>query len=241
MSANCPHCSQALGSGFVTQADLEERVKSAGKAAKDEAARLAGELAIAKVKAEGYDQALAGRTAAEQELGKTKTQFDRLSTLAASGIVQPAKVRGLSRAYEDYAAEAGDKAVDFKAWLAGPARTDEFLAPHFTGGATGAQHGAASGDAGQGKGALDQGAGAGKDAAQGSGGSQGQDAGKSAGKDMPRANSGAADPPAGQGVQTPAQLAAYFQSAEFKALPPKEREAKISELEKAVATKRPAV
>jgi hypothetical protein len=238
MSANCPHCSQALGSGFVTQADLEERVKSAGKAAKDEAARLAGELAIAKVKAEGYDQALAGRTAAEQELGKTRTQFDRLSTLAASGIVQPAKVRGLSRAYEDYAAEAGDKALPFAGWLAGPARTDEFLAPHFAGQGAGAQPG---GDAGQGKGAQDQGASAGKDAAQGKGGDQGQDAGKSAGKDMPRANSGAADPPAGQGIQTPAQIAAYFQSADFKALPPKDREAKIAELEKAVASKRPAV
>jgi hypothetical protein len=235
MSANCPHCSQALGSGFVTQADLEERVKSAGKAAKDEAARLAGELAIAKVKAEGYDQALAGRTAAEQELGKTKTQLERVGALASIGITQPSKVRGLSRGYEDYAAEAGDKAVPFAQWLAGPARQDEFYAPHFTGATQ------STGDAGQGKGAQDQGASAGKDAAQGKGGDQGQDAGKSAGKDMPRANSGAADPPAGQGIQTPAQIAAYFQSADFKALPPKDREAKIAELEKAVATKRPAV
>lgn len=142
MSATCPHCTKELGSGYLTQEQLTERLKgpakardeavaAAAKAADDLATMQAQAQAQIKIANEKVDAASAASTKALADMARAQSERDRFQALAADGITKPAKVRGISAAYDLYQSEAKDKAKPFAEWLASEARADEFLAPHF--------------------------------------------------------------------------------------------------------------
>lgn len=141
MSASCPHCAKELGSGFVTQDQLvaeKKGVSAARDAANEAAAKAIADLesvksstaAQLKVANEQVSAASAASSKALADMARATAERDRFSALANDGIVKPAKVRGISAAYDAYAAENKDH-KPFAEWLATDARADEFLAPHF--------------------------------------------------------------------------------------------------------------
>jgi hypothetical protein len=229
MSAACPHCTKDLGSGFVTQEQLEERIKTAGKNAREDAAAARIELDSFKAKAAAHDGLAADKTRLEAENAKLKKGNERTSALLGKGITLPATIRGLSRAYEDYVAEGGT--AEFGAWLDADARQDPFLAPHFV---TAAPPAAVAPAATPAAGAAPAPAPAAPPAAAAAPPAPAPVA-------LPASNVGAATPPTGQqGAMTAPQLAAYYQSPEYKNLDSAGKRAKMAELEVASQHRRPA-
>jgi hypothetical protein len=123
----CPHCAKDLGSGF-----LDEETHRARLAAKDERVKaLDADLKAARVKADAHDALSAelakektARTAAEQRAG-------RQVELARAGITTEATAKRFDAVYEIYRAETGEGALEYAAWLSGPAREDALLSPLF--------------------------------------------------------------------------------------------------------------
>lgn len=142
MAVDCPHCKAALPPEYLTQDDIKNRIASVAKA-RDEAlaaaAKAADDLGAVKATADAQvkianekaEAASAATTKSLADAQKAIAERDRFQALAADGIVKPAKVKGFSLAYDAYVAEAGTAAKPFAEWLAGDARSDEFLAQHF--------------------------------------------------------------------------------------------------------------
>jgi hypothetical protein len=149
MSATCPHCKAELGSGFVTQDHLEERIRTAGKNARDDADGARKERDAMKAKADAHD----GLAKANGELTAQLTRATRSVTLAARGITNPKAIRGFERAYEDHVGEEGAKAEAFESWLDGSAGEDPLLAPLLS---TSAAAGTGTGGSGAASGPKDQ-------------------------------------------------------------------------------------
>lgn len=199
--ADCPHCKAVLPSEYLTQDDIKNRISTVAKA-RDEAlaAAAASDNAAAKAKADAdaaradaakaTGEATAAKAGAAAEIakaiadtGKANARASRIEALAPIGIIQPAKVKGLSSAYDGYVAESADAAVPFDAWLRDIAPKDEFLAPHF---------------AAPGKPAEPPPAAAAPAAPP------------PAGKPLPAGNVGVGNPPLDAGKLTPAQVSAKF-------------------------------
>lgn len=233
MSATCPHCTKELGSGYLTQDQLTERLKgpaksrddalaAAAKAADDLAAMQATTAAQLKIANEKVDASSAAATKALADAQKAAAERDRFQSLAADGITKPAKVKGFSLAYDAYAAEAGDKAKPFADWLAADARSDEFLAQHFV---KPAEVAPPATDAAAPPPAAPPAAEAAKP--------------PPAAKALPPANAGAGSPPSGTGKLTQAQATeAYSRGVDeiiAKKLPKADRDREIAALKQTTA------
>lgn len=133
----CPHCSEQIDklSGFVSQDELRSRLAAKGEAmdlVKAERDQLRAELKQVRTEAEGYSAIVAERDAAVSELQSFKTRQERTAALGEAGL-DTGLLETLELLHRAHVATAGDEdeAHDFGAWLAGPARENPLLTPHF--------------------------------------------------------------------------------------------------------------
>lgn len=140
--ADCPHCKQDLGSGFLDQATHVARLNAKEQRSKE----LEAELKTTRAKADAHDQLAA-------ELAKEKARADaaeqrgiRSVALARAGITDDKAAKRVEAIYALHQAEEGEAALAFDAWLQGPAREDVILSPVF---AAPAQASAAAGKGAQ--------------------------------------------------------------------------------------------
>lgn len=72
------------------------------------------------------------------EAQAARVKAERNAAFATYGVTTPSARRGLTRDYEDYAKDAGDKATPFEQWLNTEGRADSLYADHFKFDANGA-------------------------------------------------------------------------------------------------------
>jgi len=104
------------------------------------AARVRGYAMIRNLSIEAASAAVASmrQMAADMDRGREATASAlaaadgmRVALKRAESMTRPGVLRGISAAYDNYAAST-TPAKSFDDWLATDARADEFLSPHFT-------------------------------------------------------------------------------------------------------------
>lgn len=212
---DCPHCSKKI-EGAVSQEVLRERL-----AAKDtESTALKTALTEAREKAKAAERL----PEVERELNAIKAERQREEAFSAAGLPADPKVRaGFAAMYDSAMAGVAEaERKPFGDWLvAEEARTHPLLATHYPAtGAQGAGAGAGAAGAGTQAGTGAQGAGAGAGAA-----------GAGAQRTHASIDAGTGGAPAGTlTIKTPDDLAKFFNSAEYRALPPEKQRETMTDL-----------
>jgi hypothetical protein len=212
MPASCPHCSAEITSltGFVPQEKMQERLNA--KTAENNALKAQIEKNAAAVN--GYEATVAELTKLKAEVEGARAREGRVAALRASGLDE-GLLDHVALLFDS--AAASEEGLDFATWLAedGAARSHPLLAPHFRAPADAAGATGAAAGAGQGKtaGAFGSAAAAGQQAAA-----------------AQRTGAAGATPAGPTKGRTPEQLAAYFASPAYKALPSAEKTAMIAKL-----------
>lgn len=80
--ADCPHCKEGLGSGYLTQEDHETRLNAKTAAM----TLLTTELTTAKTKAQGYDAIVAERDTLKGEITKRDERSARSDAMKEAGL-----------------------------------------------------------------------------------------------------------------------------------------------------------
>jgi hypothetical protein len=225
MAANCPHCSKPIESlsGFVPQDEHQRRINEK----QSRVTALEQEVATLTPKAQGYDATTAELTRARGELAIAQENL----TLAPRGYDARA-LAGLRAVHAaEMAAVEESKRTPFAGWLDGEGKEHPVVAAYAA--KVSAPAAAAPAVVAPAPGA--------NPAAPPNPAAPAQVAAPAvpapvpapaapAVNQLPGVNNGTVTPPVSQVRMTPAQLDAYFASAEFKALPKDQRDAKFREL-----------
>lgn len=125
--ADCPHCKQDLGSGYLDQATHVSRLNAKEQRAKE----LEAELKTARIKADAHDTLAAELAKEKARADATEQRGVRSVALARAGVSDDRAAKRIEAIYALHQAEEGDAALAFDAWLAGPAKEDVILSPLF--------------------------------------------------------------------------------------------------------------
>ncbi len=139
---DCPHCSVAITSlpGFISQADLEDRLKNLKTGKDTEIRALSDEVLGLRGKVTGYDALVAERDTLKTAATAREERDARSGLFTAEGAkVDPAMLPHFEMIYN--ASQAGVAEADaktFEAWFGAEAREHVLLKPHFGQGAAAA-------------------------------------------------------------------------------------------------------
>lgn len=218
MAANCPHCTKPIESlsGFVSQADLEARLKEKNT----QIQTLTTQVTELTPKAQSFDTVNTALANAQRDLTTAREDF---SLATKHGIKDPVTLAGL-RAVHGVAMAAlpEDKRVGLDGWLDGDGRQHPLVAPVLAAPAAPAAP-ATQAPATQQPAAPAAPAPAAAPVVAAPA--------APAPNNLPNVNVNVVTPPTQQTKLTPAQLAEYFKSPAYLALPKEQRAAKRAELE----------
>ncbi len=218
MPVNCPHCSKEVAD-VIPQSEFNRRLKEKT----DQADGLKAELDAAAPKAKGYDSVKTELDQARTELTGIRTKYTQYEALVSRGYTDPRVAASLNAIHGAEMAGKVDKdRVDLATWLDGEGKTHPVVAALPRGGTP-----APGGDPPAG-GAPATGGQPAPGGAPPAGGAPA--AGGAPPNPPPSNNAGAGGGAPGGGGMTPAQLSAYFNGAEYKALPRDQQRAKLAEL-----------
>ena len=135
--SKCPHCSENIESlsGFVPQADLEERLNTLKSGKDNEISALTTSLQTAQAKASGYDAVVNERNALMAK-DEARVKKDARTGLFTEAKVDPALLESFEQAYGwSQNGVADDAKKNFETWFAEDAANHVLLKPHFNGAA----------------------------------------------------------------------------------------------------------
>lgn len=136
---DCPHCSKEITtlSGFIKQADHEERLKGLRGGKDTEIKALSDEVLGLRGKVTGYDAIVAERDTLKTAATAREERDARSGLFTAEGAkVDPAMLPHFEMIYNaSQAGVAEAEAQTFEAWFAAGAREHVLLKPHFGQGA----------------------------------------------------------------------------------------------------------
>lgn len=206
MGANCPHCSEAISS--LPGFVTQETLEQRLEAKNGEIGALKTALSTAKSKADGFDAVVAERDGLRAEITKRDERASRTEAMQAAEL-DPALLDHVELLYQSATAGLAD-APTLADWLATDAKEHPLLADKF------------------GKPAAPTAAAPEASTPQARPNLNGPNL-------NPNVNANAGDPPPPGGRMSPSDVAAYFNSAEYRALSNQDKRAKIAELQGQVA------
>lgn len=132
--ASCPHCQASIESlsGFMSTADVSERINTLRIGKDAEIKALTGELATTRTKAGGYDAVVKERDDYRQQVD-ARTKKDARTALFAESKVDPALLESFEQVYSwSQNGVVDDQKKTFEAWFETDAQLHILLSDKFS-------------------------------------------------------------------------------------------------------------